>query len=139
MLDLHGGRSDADGCSALVAFDGPRKPLRRQSAKARAKNAARKRVREQTARRAGGRCEVADAIPEVACWHPYGEPLDVDERVRRSRRTDAALDVENTRLVCRAHHDWIGLNRVAAAERGLVTFPYWHPRAGETGPESPDS
>lgn len=118
----------------IVSLDGPRKPLRRQSAKARSKNAARAKVRERTFDRAGGRCEARDLVPHVECWGP----LDTDEKVRRSRRTDAALDVENTQLLCRAHHDWKETHRVEAATLGLCPFPYWHPRAGETGPEPAD-
>lgn len=113
-----------------MALDGPRKPLPRQSAKARAKNAARAKVRRQTIERAGGRCEAALLVPQVRCWSPDGQ-LDVDEKVRRSRRTDAALDLDNTQALCRAHHDWKELHRVEAAELGLCPFPYWHPRAGE--------
>lgn len=95
---------------------GPPNPV---SEKRRGEAAARREVREETHRRAGFRCELRTVVPEVVCWHPAGEPLDVDEIAQRGVAPGGHLDVENTQAVCRAHHDWKTEHRDEAIARGV--------------------
>lgn len=87
------------------------------SAKRRAQVPVRRAVTEQVRERDGG-CVGRELVPEVACWHPVGVPLDVDE-VRPRGTGGSALDPENAQTLCRAHHDWRHQNPNEAVDRGL--------------------
>ena len=98
----------------------PRRPVKRESDKRQAERPLRDAVREETLRRAGYRCELADVVPEVKCWHPDGRfALDVDEKAGRGVAPGSHLDVTITQAVCRAHHDWKQINRDEAEKRGV--------------------
>lgn len=83
-----------------------RKALARVSGKRRAQLADRGRVRDVVWARAGGRCEYADVVPEVACGFYGGRGLEVDELRGGSRRGSEWLDPTRCRLTCPAHHDY---------------------------------
>lgn len=78
-------------------------------------------------RRAGGRCQLADVVPEITCWGP----LDADEIAGRGRRPGGHLDVDNVQIACRAHHEWKTREPLEAARRGLAPWP-----RGYMGPEN---
>ena len=80
--------------------------LARVSGKRRAQLSERASVREQVIARAGGRCEYADVIPEVACGMLPGRGMEVDELRGGSARGSEWLDPERCRLACPVHHDW---------------------------------
>ena len=80
--------------------------LARVSGKRRAQLSERASVREQVIARAGGQCEYADVIPEVACGFLPGRGMEVDELRGGSRRGSEWLDAERCRLACPVHHDW---------------------------------
>ena len=80
--------------------------LARVSGKRRAQLSERASVREQVIARAGGRCEYADVIPEVACGMLPGRGMEVDELRGGARRGSEWLDPERCRLTCPVHHDW---------------------------------
>jgi hypothetical protein len=101
-----------------------RQPIQPQSAKRRAEKPRRDEVRRATVERAGYRCELAAAVPEVECWSPERDTLgrwwlDVDEVVSRGVRPGGHLDPTNTQAACRAHHDWRAANPREARRRGL--------------------
>jgi len=58
-------------------------------------------------------------VRHVACWHPPGEPLDLDEIVPRGRG-GSATDPENVQVLCRAHHDWKHAHPEEAERLGLT-------------------
>lgn len=102
------------------------KPIARESAKRKKERGPRARVKATAMRRAGGRCELAAAVPEIACWGP----LDADEIEGRGRRPRGHLDDRNVQIACRAHHTWKTDNPLEAARRGVAPFP-----RGYIGPE----
>lgn len=88
---------------------------RQRSAKRVAETDARAAVRDATIRRAGGKCQAAAIVPEIACWGP----LDVDEVIGRGVNPGGHLDLENTQALCRGHHSWKHENPAEARRRGL--------------------
>lgn len=99
--------------------DKPRRPLPRESTKRKAERPERERVRAETLTRAGNRCELAAYIPEVTCWHPAGEPFDVDEIAARGVAPGSHLDASITVATCRGHHIWRTDHPKEASERGI--------------------
>jgi hypothetical protein len=97
----------------------PKRPVKRESDKRIAERPARAAVREEALRRAGYRCQLRDIVPEIACWHPAGEPLDCDEIAQRGVAPGGHLDVDNVQVACRAHHDWKTVHRIEAEARGV--------------------
>lgn len=83
-------------------------------------------VRERVAERDGHRCRAAVLVPGVRC----GGPLDVHEVIPRSALPGAELDERDCVLVCRCHHDWIGLHELEAAAVALHGYS-WQRRALE--------
>lgn len=71
-------------------------------------------------------CEAAALVPHVACWHPASArtPLDGHEVIPRSVWPDGDLSVDNVRMVCRAHHDWIGEHPDEAHAVGLHGYSW---------------
>lgn len=90
-------------------------PLPAESVKRKAERPVRAAVRAERLYRAGGRCCMVQLVPEVQCWGP----LDVDEIKSRGVNPGGHLDVENTQLACRAHHQWRTEHPELAHERGL--------------------
>ncbi len=80
-------------------------------------------VIQATLARAGNRCEFAEAIPEVKCWHPKGERLDTHEIAQRGTHPGSQYDIEVTRAACRRHHEHLHAHPTLAVERGLKTKP----------------
>jgi hypothetical protein len=72
-------------------------------------------VREEAIRRAGGRCQMRDVVPEVRCW---GD-LEVDEVCSRGVNPGGQYDVDNTQVACSAHHQWRTREPEEARKRGL--------------------
>lgn len=79
--------------------------MRAVSAKRRREAAARKKVREITAERAGHQCELVGRVDGVEC-SPSWLPLEVDERVNRSQHPGAHLHPALTQYLCHNHHAW---------------------------------
>ncbi len=52
---------------------------------------------------------------------PCGGPLDAHHIAERSLRPDLKFDVNNGIALCRAHHNWIPLNRAEAIRLGLLS------------------
>ncbi len=101
-----------------------RSGLAAMSPKRRGQTRRRREVREAALARAGYCCEAADLVLDVAC----AGPLDVDEVEARGVNPGGHLDLENTQVLCRAHHEWrhahpekaeaLGLRRRSTYERG---------------------
>jgi hypothetical protein len=83
-----------------------RKALAKVSAKRRADLGRRTEVRNEVIARAGGQCEYAAIVPEVACGLLPGRGMEVDELRGGSYRVTEWLDPDRCRLVCPVHHDW---------------------------------
>lgn len=83
-----------------------RTALARVSERRRAQLSERDRVRDAVWARAGGRCEYADVVPEVACGMLPGRGMEVDELRGGSRRGSEWLDPDRCRLTCPVHHDY---------------------------------
>lgn len=92
-----------------------RSNLKPQSERRKAERGRREAVRAATIRRAGGECQAAGIVPEIACWGP----LDVDEVIGRGVKPGGHLDETNTQALCRAHHSWKHENPAEARRRGL--------------------
>lgn len=107
----------ARGTTELARTGPParRTPLAAESAKHRAERPARAAVRAAALDRDGATCTARDVWPEVECWGP----LDVHEVIARSGWAAGYLVVENTRTICRGHHEAVGDRPELAAERGL--------------------
>lgn len=57
--------------------------------------------------RAGGRCEYAAVIPEVACgWLPDRVELEPDEIRGGAQRVTEMYDADSIRMACPCHHEW---------------------------------
>lgn len=80
-------------------------------------------VRQEVLERDGG-CVGAEAWPDVACWHPAGEPLDVHEVQKRSRNPRAWLAPTLCVSLCRRHHELTEAEPAKASELGLL-LPSW--------------
>lgn len=97
-----------------------RRPTQRlppMSTKRKAERDERDEVRTATRIRAGGICELAALIPEVAC---SGPATDADEIQGRGVNPGGHLDPSNTQWTCRAHHHFKTVNPAIAIERGLT-------------------
>lgn len=101
----------------------PRKPLPSESPKRKAEREQRDEVRAYVLKR-DGRCMAADIVPEVRCWHPSGEPLDVDEIKLRSGVSSGHLDPDNCQALCRRHHEWKHNEPDEAVARGLRVWAH---------------
>ena len=99
------------------------KGLNRVSPKRKAEESERASVVAAAMERAGGRCEAAVLVPEVACWGV----LDPDEVVPRGVYPKGHLDLDNVRMHCRGHHDWKHAHPVEAVERGLRKWSWERP------------
>lgn len=86
-----------------------------ESARRKAERSDRTAVRDATIRRAGGRCQAEQIVPEIVCWGP----LDVDEIIGRGVNPGGHLDLSNTQALCRGHHGWKHENPTEARKRGL--------------------
>lgn len=93
-------------------------PLRPESEKRRAQRGQREAVRRAALARDRG-CVARPLVKEVWCWGP----LDAHELLTRARGGDP-LDLDNVRMLCRAHHDWCHDHPADAEERGLLR-PSW--------------
>lgn len=73
--------------------------------------------------RAGYRCELAVAIPEVECstyqTFPPGRGLEVDEVEGRGAHPGTQYVPEMQQVGCSAHHQWKTEHPAEAEERGL--------------------
>jgi hypothetical protein len=73
--------------------------------------------------RAGGRCEYADIMPEVACGTLPGRGMEVDELRGGSWRQAEWLDPDWCRLTCPVHHDYkTEHKRVILARLGVAGY-----------------
>jgi hypothetical protein len=92
-----------------------RAPLPSMSKRRRGELRLRAVVRAEVLGRDGG-CVARDLLPEIACWHPYGDPLDVHEYMRRTHAPGDWLIPDRCVALCRAHHDYLD----AESDRGVV-------------------
>jgi hypothetical protein len=90
-------------------------PLRQQSPKMRKQRRAEADLKAQLLAERGADCQAAAVVGRVAC----AGPLDKHEVQTRARGGDP-LDPANCLLVCRAHHDWIGMHPLEALQVGLL-------------------
>lgn len=106
-----------------------RKPIRRQSDKAKS-NAQRRRETVAAARRRdSNRCQGAKNVPEIRCSPGDLQPHEV---IRRSQWREGIFVLDNVVMLCAAHHRWvtdcIDLDR--ARDVGLFAWSYERERYG---------
>lgn len=101
----------------LVAGDAVKRgqPLRQRSTKRVAEDRQRSIVM-RIVRERDRDCRAAARVPDVRC----AGPRDGHEIIPRSRWRAGFLEPSNVLLVCRAHHDWIHDNPIAARDLGLL-------------------
>lgn len=84
------------------------------SEKRKAERAERALVRAEVIRRAGGRCQYENVVPEIPCgFLPDRRKLEVDELRGGSYRSIEYLDPDSCRATCPRHHDYKTANKRA--------------------------
>lgn len=96
------------------------KPPAPESPRRHAERPARTSVIEAVRERDGWRCRAEGLVPSVRC---RGR-LDTHEVIPRSAYPGAHLDERDCILVCRAHHEWIGTHKKAAARLALHGYSW---------------
>lgn len=93
------------------------KRINARSAKTVEREPERQAMRQEVIAAAGGRCTMADLVPEVEC---STGPLHVDERQGRGVRPGSQFDVRFGQPFCGAHHLWKHLNVERAIALGVT-------------------